>query len=66
MAAYRLLYYNITMTNHAHSHGHHHHGHVHPPAAVSPSILRLPVSQRLSLAAALVLLLWLVAFWAMA
>jgi hypothetical protein len=40
-------------------HPHHHHpGQGHPPAAISPSILRMSVVERLAIAAALIVLLW--------
>jgi hypothetical protein len=42
---------------------HHHPGHAHPPAAVSASLLRLSVAQRLGLAAVLIALVWLTVFW---
>jgi hypothetical protein len=51
--------------HHHHDHHHHHPGHVHPPADVAPSILRLSVPQRLAVAAALIAVIWLAAFWAM-
>jgi hypothetical protein len=44
---------------------HHHNGQSHPPAPVGASLLRLSVWQRLALAAALIVLMWAVAFWAM-
>jgi len=44
---------------------HHHSGHVHPPAAVTPSFLRMSVAERLVIAAVVVALLWGAAFWAM-
>ncbi|MGI8525764.1 MAG: hypothetical protein ACR2K5_06215 [Pseudolabrys sp.] len=50
------------------THGHHHHhpGGSHPPAALAVSILRLSVLQRLTLAAAAIVVLWVAAFWALA
>lgn len=46
---------------------HHHHapGNAHPPAALSPSMLRLSAFQRLAGAAILVALVWAAVFWAM-
>jgi hypothetical protein len=41
-----------------HPHHHHHAGRGHPPAAISPSILRMSVVERLAVAAALIALLW--------
>jgi len=55
------------MSDHRHhhdAHRHHHPGHAHPPAPVHPSILRLSAAQRLVLAAGLIALFWLAAFWA--
>jgi hypothetical protein len=49
----------------SHHHHHHHAGHSHPPAAVSPSILRLSVAARLAMSALLIALLWLAVFWAL-
>jgi len=46
-------------------HPHHHPGQGHPPAAISPSILRMSVVQRLGIAAALIVLLWGAVLWAM-
>jgi hypothetical protein len=44
---------------------HHHHDiGPHPTPAISPSLLRLSVVQRLGLAAILIGLIWLVVFWA--
>jgi hypothetical protein len=53
--------------HHQHDHAHHHHhpGHVHPPASVHPSVLRLSGRHRLGVAAVLIALVWLAAFWAM-
>ena len=53
------------MPTEAHPHHHHHPGHGHPPAAVSPSILRMSAAERLAIAAALIVLLWGVVLWAM-
>ena len=46
---------------------HHHHpsGAAHPSPAVSPSLLRLSALQRLGIAAALIVLIWAAALWAM-
>ncbi len=66
-----MLYYNIFMADHHHTHSHHddhhhhHPGHAHPPAALQASILRLSASQRLGVAAIVILVLWIAAFWAM-
>ena len=64
-----MLYYNICMSDHDHHHGHHHHhhhaGHAHPPATVHASILRMSAFERLGIAAGLIALLWVAAFWAM-
>jgi hypothetical protein len=48
-------------------HPHHAHrpGQGHPPAAISPSILRMSVVQRLGIAAVLIVLLWGAVLWAM-
>jgi hypothetical protein len=47
-------------------HPHHHHpSEGHPAAAISPSILRMSVVQRLGIAAALIVLLWGAVLWAM-
>jgi len=55
------------MQAHDHHHQHHHHpGHVHPPAAIHPSILRMSAAQRLGIAGAAIVLLWLLVFWASA
>jgi hypothetical protein len=54
---------------HPHYHGHHHHhepGEGHPPAAISPSILRLSAAERLAAAGVLIAVIWAVVFWAMA
>ena len=51
------------MTLHQH---HHHAGHSHPPAAISPSILRLSVAARLAVSATLIAALWCAVFWALA
>ena len=53
------------MSTHVHPHHHHHPGQGHPPAAVSPSILRMSILERLAIAAALIALLWGVVVWAM-
>jgi hypothetical protein len=46
-------------------HQHHHPGRGHPPAAISPSILRLSVTKRLAISAALIALIWMAVMWAM-
>jgi len=46
-------------------HPHHHPGQGHPPTAISPTILRMSVVQRLGIAAALIVLLWGAVLWAM-
>jgi len=48
-----------------HLHTHDHIGRGHPPAAISPSILRMSVAQRLSIGLGLIALLWLAVIWAM-
>jgi hypothetical protein len=57
----------VAMPTHVHHAQHHHHppGQGHPPAAVSPSILRMSILQRLAIAAALIVLLWGAVAWAM-
>ncbi|MGE0564878.1 MAG: hypothetical protein AB7O50_10225 [Pseudolabrys sp.] len=56
------------MTDHSHhrhtDHHHHHPGHAHPPAPVAMSLLRMSVTQRLGIAAALIALLWIGVTWA--
>jgi hypothetical protein len=52
--------------SHQHHHHHHHAGEGHPPAAVSPSILRLSVFERLVAAAAAIAVIWSIVIWAMA
>jgi hypothetical protein len=53
--------------SHSHhtAHAHHHPGHIHPPAPVAMSLLRFSVWQRLGLAAGLIALSWLAAYWAL-
>jgi hypothetical protein len=55
---------------HGHDHPHHHHHHPagrgHPPAAVSPSILRMALIERLAAAAVMIALIWGAVLWAMA
>jgi hypothetical protein len=48
-------------------HPHHDHrpGQGHPPGAISPSILRMSVVERLAIAAALIALVWGAVVWAM-
>ena len=70
-----MLYYNIllnralpriVMPTHVHPQHHHHPpGQGHPPAAVSPSILRMSIAERLAIAVALIALLWGAVVWAM-
>jgi hypothetical protein len=58
----------MSMSDHHHHgqpHHHHHEGHAHPPATAHPSILRMSALERLGLAAGLIALLWVAAFWAM-
>jgi hypothetical protein len=57
----------VAMPTHVHHPQHHHHppGQGHPPAAVSPSILRMSILERLTVAAALIALLWGAVVWAM-
>jgi len=47
------------------THHHHHAGEPHPALAISPSLLRLSVQQRLAIAGALIVVIWAAAFWAM-
>jgi len=44
---------------------HHHAGHAHPAAAVSPSLLRMSVSERLAAVAIVIAVLWGAVFWAL-
>jgi len=46
---------------------HHHHppGQGHPPATMAPSVLRMSVTERLALAALLIIVLWSAVIWAM-
>jgi hypothetical protein len=70
-----MLYYNISLNRTFPPHcqampthpQHHHHppGQGHPPAAVSPSILRMSIAERLAIAVALIALLWGAVVWAM-
>jgi hypothetical protein len=56
----------MTIHDH-HSHHDHHHRHpgqAHPPAAVHPSLLRLSAAQRLGIAGAAIVLMWLLVLWA--
>jgi len=50
------------------AHGHHHH-HApeqgHPPATIAPSLLRMTVGARISIAAVLTARRWMVVVWAM-
>ena len=53
---------------HDQAHGHHHHhapGQGHPPATIGPSLLRMTVGARISIAAVLTALIWMVVIWAM-
>jgi hypothetical protein len=43
---------------------HHHGGAPHPSPAISPSLLRLSVSQRLTFAGVLIALIWGAFWWA--
>jgi hypothetical protein len=43
---------------------HHHGGQLHPSPAISPSLLRLSVAQRLALAGILIALIWTATLWA--
>jgi hypothetical protein len=57
------------MPTHDHAHPHHHHHAAdrgHPPAAVSPSILRMALIERLAAVAVLIAVIWGAVFWAMA
>jgi hypothetical protein len=47
---------------------HHHHGpdHAHPSPAVAPSLLRMSALERLAVAVAVAVVLWLAVWWAMA
>jgi hypothetical protein len=70
-----MLYYNIDLPSRRSAsrrpmptqlpHPHHHPGWGHPPAAISPSILRMSVVERLAVTGALVALLWAAVIWAM-
>ena len=46
-------------------HHHHHPGHGHPPAAISPSILRLSAWERLAAVGLVIAALWAAVLWAM-
>jgi hypothetical protein len=46
-------------------HQHHHPGRGHPPTSITPSILRLSVTGRLAISAALTALVWAAVMWAM-
>ena len=54
------------MQAHDHHHHHHHPGHIHPPAAIHPSILRMSAVERVGIAGVVIVLLWLLVFWASA
>jgi hypothetical protein len=45
------------------THHHHHGSEAHPSPAISPSLLRMSLPGRLSIAGGLVVLLWLAAWW---
>ncbi|MBV9557282.1 MAG: hypothetical protein JO254_09385 [Pseudolabrys sp.] len=49
----------------SHAHHHHHPGHGHPPAAISGSILRLSVAQRLAVVGVAIAALWASVVWAL-
>jgi hypothetical protein len=56
-----------SMPTHVHAPPHHHHhpaGRGHPPAAVSPSILRMGLIERLAAVAVVIALIWGAVFWA--
>jgi hypothetical protein len=56
------------MPTHVHSHPHQHRhpaGGSHPPAAVSPSILRMALIDRLAAVAVAIALIWGAVLWAM-
>ncbi len=53
------------MNTHTHNHDHHHHDHTHAaparastPPVLAPSLLRLGLTHRLTLAGGLVLIIW--------
>jgi hypothetical protein len=46
------------------THHHHHAGAPHPSPAISPSLLRLSVRQRLAIVAVPIALIWTVFLWA--
>jgi hypothetical protein len=46
------------------THHHHHAGEAHPSPALSPSLIRLSVPQRLMLAGLLIAVIWAAVFWA--
>jgi hypothetical protein len=52
-----MLYYYIM------SH-HHHSGATHPAPTITPSLLRFSAPQRIAVAAALIVLIWASALWA--
>lgn len=43
---------------------HHHPGHGHPAAVAMPSLLRMPLAQRLMVAAIVVAAIWALVWWA--
>ena len=65
---YEMLYYNISHvrpSSRRHDDHHHHPPALPIPAALQASILRLSAPQRLGVAALMIVMLWLAAFWAM-
>ncbi|HEX4409262.1 MAG TPA: hypothetical protein VH206_10870 [Xanthobacteraceae bacterium] len=46
------------------THHHHHAGEAHPSPALSPSLLRLSVPQRLALAGLMIAVIWAAVIWA--
>jgi len=43
---------------------HHHPGHGHPAAVVVPSLLRMPLAQRLTIAGCTIVAIWSLVWWA--
>jgi hypothetical protein len=43
---------------------HHHSGEAHPSPAISPSLLRISAAWRLTIAGALIALIWAAVWWA--
>jgi hypothetical protein len=54
-----------TPVPHPHHHHHHPEGGRHPAAAIAPSILRMALTERLMVAAVLIVVIWLAVLWAM-